>query len=213
MPDQLVATGNATVDDYLSIARAMLVPQRTLEDADRRLERAQQADREKHGFGGTAEARQRAERLYDEANRAIQHARRVEKAAANASAAADLVMHKRTVATLNAMWQHFYDLHPFGQDDTEAAKRPPSDRDRWYELQPGDQIHVTYLSGRSLTWTFLGLVGPHPETVRLDVAQYTEHGTWQDPAQVRELAVHPDDPVSHVHLTAHLVKISRKERG
>ncbi|MEV0307825.1 hypothetical protein [Nonomuraea fuscirosea] len=213
MSDQLVATGNATVDDYLSIARAMLVPQRTLEDAERRLNQTQKADRERHGFGGTAEDRQRAERRYDEANRAVQHARRSEKVAAEASAAADLVMHKRAAATLGAMWQHYYNLHPFDKGDTEAAKRPPSDRDRWYELQPGDQIHITYLSGRSLTWTFLGLVGPHPETVRLDVAQYTEHGTWRDPTQVRELAVYPDDHVSHVHLTAHLVKISRKERG
>ncbi|MGR6915346.1 hypothetical protein ACU635_13970 [[Actinomadura] parvosata] len=210
MTDQLVATGNATVDAYLSIARAMLVPQRTLEDAERRLERAQEEDHEKHGFSGTAEARQ----SYDEANRAMQHAWRSEKAAALASAAADSVMHELAAASINAMWRNFEDRVPFGRgDSTASAARPRSDRTRWYELQPGDQIHITYLSGRSITWTFLGLAGPHPETLRLDVAQYTEQGAWRDPAQVRELAVHPDDEVSHIHLTAYTVKIDRKEWG
>ncbi|MEU6719864.1 hypothetical protein ABZ897_51135 [Nonomuraea sp. NPDC046802] len=213
MPDRLVATGNKAVDSYLTIARAMLVPQRTLENAKRRLDDAQKADHKQHGFGGTAEARQRAERRYDEANRGMQHAWRSEKAAAVASATADFVMHERATASISAMRRHFDDLRPFDRSDDVADKRPPSDRDRWLELEPGDQIHITYRSGRAMTWTFLGLAGPHPETPRLDVARYTEQGTWRDPAQVRELAAHPDDHVSHVHLTAHTVTISRMERG
>ncbi|MFI7706530.1 hypothetical protein [Nonomuraea sp. NPDC049480] len=116
LPDKLVATGNKTVDAYLKTARAMLVPQRTLEDAERRLTRAQENDRRRYGFGGAAEARQRAERRYDEANRDMNSAWRAEKAAAVASCAADLNVHAKAAAAVEVMWIDFYN-HPRYQQE------------------------------------------------------------------------------------------------
>ncbi len=106
---KLVATGDKAVDDYLRIARSTMVPQRTLEDADDSLVRAQEQDTKHSGFRGTAEHRQRCERRYDEAKRALDHALRVENTACDAARGGDPAQFARAANEIATMWRNYYD--------------------------------------------------------------------------------------------------------
>ncbi|MFI9553647.1 hypothetical protein [Nonomuraea endophytica] len=209
MADQLVATGTKAVDAYLKIAHALLVPQRTLEDAERRLERAEAADRECYGGAGTAEARRRAERSYDTADRDVKAAWRFATCAEHASETADPRMHELATLSIDALWESFYDRPQLGDVDAFEERRA-GDLTAWNGLETGDQIHMTYQSGRRLTWTFVDLAGAHPENDRLDIVLYAEEASWRDPSVVRGIAVFAANPVADLHKTAHTVTITRR---
>ncbi|SEU46767.1 hypothetical protein [Nonomuraea wenchangensis] len=212
--DKLVATGNPIVDAYLKVARAMLVPQAMLEAAETVLDRAQQADAEKHGFHGTAERRQRAERAYDEANRQACAARRPEDHAKESARDADPHLYALAAAEVERMWESFYarkystDPAPRWSADWQA-KALSTVPTRWDELEPGAEIHLTYeTTGQTIVWRFAGLGDVHPDNSDLRIARYTEHGSWRDSGQVVELAVPPGNRVAAHVKTPHMTIVS-----
>ncbi|MEV4083035.1 hypothetical protein AB0J43_22480 [Nonomuraea fuscirosea] len=211
MSDQLVATGNRIVDDYLEIARSMLVPQDVMERAEARLDEAQQADAEQNGFGGAAERRQRAERDYDEAKQKARSALRVEDRAEDAARAADPRLYDLAAVEVERTWDAFYALkHGIAPATRYSADWQTSgiaaDPTRWDEVEPGAEIHLTYeTTGQTIVWIFAGLGEIHPDNPELRIVRYTEHGSWRDPGQVVELAVRPDARVARSVKTPHLV--------
>lgn len=209
MPDKLVATGNLTVDAYLTIARAMLAPQAMLECSETVLDQAQQADAEHYGFKGTAERRQRAERAYPESNRQALAVRRVEEAAENAARDADPHLYGLAAAEVEAMWDAFYARKYSLDQPVQGGPEVLSEvRTQWDELEQGAEIHLTYeTTGQTIVWRFIGLSEPHPDNQDLRIVRYTEHGSWRNPDQVVELAVWPDDQVAVHAKTPHMAII------
>ncbi|WP_433235270.1 hypothetical protein ACQPYK_25055 [Streptosporangium sp. CA-135522] len=105
---RLVSTPDQAVNNYLRVAATMLVPQRTLEEAEASLTRAQENDRKHGGFHGTAEQRQHCERSYDKASQANTDAWRHEQAADAAARQGDPRAYRLAVAEVEAMWIDHY---------------------------------------------------------------------------------------------------------
>ncbi|MEZ0076338.1 hypothetical protein [Planotetraspora sp. GP83] len=87
--DQLVATGCREADAYLKAGLAGLPAEQEAASSRAAWKRAVGADDQHAGFHGTAERRQRAERLYDQARRALAVAQAAEKQALLAAEEAD----------------------------------------------------------------------------------------------------------------------------
>ncbi|MEV6157915.1 hypothetical protein AB0L53_47010 [Nonomuraea sp. NPDC052129] len=195
MRDQLVATGDATLDAFLLLARGVRHPQRKLEDAESALDEAQRRDREHNGFHGTAEARQRAERSYGKAKQAITDARRAEDQAERTAQAAALPrLFALANAEVEAMWNDFY-----GRRDPQRYrddKGMPDDDTLWCDLEPGAEVHIRYATtGQVMVWQFVELGEEHPENEELRIARYVESSRWRAVPDLVELAVHPEDLV------------------
>jgi len=196
MRDQLVATGDATMDAYLLLARGMRHPQRLIEDAEHALDEAQRRDQEHHGFHGTAEARQRAEKRYDEAKQALSSARRAEDRAAAAAKASAPHLIDLAAAEVEAMWTDYYaprDPHHYHHHYVDDK---PDDDTLWCDLETGAEVHIRYeTSSHTVVWQFVELGEPHPENEALRIARYIERSEMRSPGCPVELAVHPEDPV------------------
>ncbi|MEV0629524.1 hypothetical protein [Nonomuraea wenchangensis] len=181
--DQLVATGNPIVDTFLKIARAMLVPQEALENAEAGLNQAQRDDTRHGEFNGTAERRQRAEQAHDEANRQALAALRVEEQARAVARAADPRLYALADVEVKRTWKAFYARKHGSAPATRysaewQAGGAADDPARWEELEPGAEIRLTYeTTGQTVVWRFAGLGEPHPGNPGLRIARYSEHNS------------------------------------
>ncbi|TMR99586.1 hypothetical protein [Nonomuraea basaltis] len=213
MRDQLVATGNPTLDAYLVLARGMRHPQCLMQQAERALDRAQQRDRDRNGFGGTAKARQRAERSHDEVKRALDVARRAEDQAEDAAqAAAEGALFMRVADEVEALWDDFYaprDLQHYRDGDDM-----PDDPTLWGQLEYGAEVHIRYsTTAQVVVWQFVELGEEHPGNAALRIARYIERSALRGPGCLVELAVHPDDPVGLHARSKHMTIVNpRKEQ-
>lgn len=211
MRDQLVATGDTTLDAYLVLARGMRHLQSILEQAERVLDEAQRRDNEHHGFHGTAEARQRAEKRYDEAKRALAVARRAEdKAARTAQESARPRLFDLAVGEVEAMWTDFYsprDVQHYYDDGHDL----PDDDTLWCDLETGAEVHIRYATtGQVVVWRFVELGEEHPENQAMHIARYIERSALRGPGCLVELAVNPDHPVGRHARSKHMTIIQPK---
>ncbi|MEV6033651.1 hypothetical protein AB0L65_21020 [Nonomuraea sp. NPDC052116] len=207
MRDQLVATGDDTLDAYLLVARDMRHPQQMLESAERHLVETQRRDAKENGFHGTAEARQRAEKSYDKAKQALTIARRDEdQARRDAQAAARPRLFELAAAEVEAVWNDFYgprDPRLYRDDDVM-----PDDDTRWCDLKIGAEVHIRYeTTGQVVVWQFVELGNPHPDNEALKAAHYIERSAMRGPGCLVELAVHPEDPVGRHARSKHMTII------
>lgn len=210
MRDQLVATGDATVDAYLALARDMRCPQRVLEDAERALDEAQRRDLRHDGFAGTAEARQRAEKRYDEAKRDLASGRRAEDRAAAAAEASAPHLIPLVAGEVEAIWTDFY--APRDHQSYRDRDGMPDDDTCWCDLRTGDEVHIRYEESRhTVVWQFIELGDPHPDNEDLRIAYYIERSAMRGPGCLVELAVHPQDPVGLHARSTHMTIIWKEQ--
>ncbi|GAB2918026.1 hypothetical protein ACFMQL_20130 [Nonomuraea fastidiosa] len=209
MRDQLVATGDGTVDAYLAMARDMRHFQRVLEDAEQALVEAKQRELRHNGLRGTSAARLGAEEAYRDAKQMLDLACRDEDLAEAAALAAAPHLAQRVTAEVEALWSDFY-----GPRDTRDWREEPmpDDPTTWDELETGAEVHIRYETKDStLVWKFAGLGEPHPENPDLRIARCIEHSPLRPHGGLVELAVHPNDRVG-THARSPHMKIIRKEQ-